>query len=396
MNIGTPLTPCATKVLLLGSGELGKELTIELMRLGVEVIACDSYANAPAMQVAHRSYVVNLLDGVRLREIVLKENPAYIVPEMEAIALEELEKIERQGFRVVPSASAALTAMSRLNVKRICQDQLDIPTARYGVADSPEEMVAQATAIGFPVMIKPIVSSGGKGQTLMLDASDADRSWSSASRHMQRAAKVLVEEFVEFEHEITLLAVNSVAGLFFCDPIGHRHQDGDYVESWQPHPVPEQALEVAKDYATRLVQALGGAGIYGVEFFLKKDGTVILSDVNPFPHDTGMVTMVTQSLSEFALHARAILGLPITGVKRHSAGASIAWKTDQGPLSNPTYSGLASFFEHGNVDLRIFGKPRADSRRRLGVVLAYGDEPGEVLDLARKSKQALHIGEAPL
>lgn len=393
MNIGTPYTESALRVLLLGSGELGKELTLELCRLGVEVFACDRYANAPAMHVAHHARVFDMLDGEKLRQVVLETRPHLIVPEVEAICTPELIRLEQEGWTVVPTARAARLTMDREGIRRLAAEELSLPTASYFFADHFEEFALACKKLGFPCVVKPIMSSSGKGQSIARSEADLVRSWNYAQEG-GRAGKgrVIVEEFVPFESEITLLTVRAVNGTHFCAPIGHRQVDGDYVESWQPHSMSAQQIEVAELIAKRITDALGGFGLFGVELFLLKDGRVLFSEVSPRPHDTGMVTLATQSWSEFALHARAILQLPISQIHLCSAGASVALKSPQS-FSNPKYRGLELAMRLPNVDLRIFGKPMATKGRRMGVVLASARTTQDALQNAIEASGFIQIFE---
>jgi phosphoribosylglycinamide formyltransferase 2 len=384
VSFGTPKSPHATRVLLLGSGELGKEVVIELQRFGVEVIACDRYADAPAMQVAHRSHVIDMLDRVALRNVIEQEKPHLIVPEIEAIATAELVELEREGWRVIPTATAARLTMDREAIRRVAAEELKLPTARYQFADTYEELQSAARALGWPVVIKPIMSSSGKGQSTAHTEADLEKSWHYAQTGGRTGAgRVIVEEFIKFDSEITMLTVRAANGTFFCDPVGHRQVGGDYIESWQPHPMSAAQLERAQGVARKVTERLGGHGIFGVELFLLPNDQVMFSEVSPRPHDTGLVTLGTQVWSEFALHARAILGLPIPSIRRHSAGASIALRAD-GKLDSPVLDGLADAYSVPDVDVRFFGKPNAGPRRRLGVVLATADTAPAALEKAKK------------
>jgi phosphoribosylglycinamide formyltransferase 2 len=355
---------------MLGSGELGKEVVIELQRFGVEVIACDRYADAPAMQVAHRSHVIDMLDRAALRAVVEREKPHLVVPEIEAIATLELLALEAEGWTVIPTAQAARLTMDREAIRRVAAEELDLPTARYQFADTFEELQAAAKQLGWPVVIKPIMSSSGKGQSVARTPADLEQCWHYAQTGGRTGAgRVIVEEFIQFDSEITMLTVRSVTGTAFCDPVGHRQVGGDYVESWQPHAMSATQLERSQAIAKRITDRLGGRGIFGVELFLCPNDKVMFSEVSPRPHDTGMVTMATQVWSQFALHARAILGLPIPAIRRHSAGASVALRATS-QLKSPVIEGLAEAYAAGDVDVRFFGKPNAGPRRRLGVVLA--------------------------
>ncbi|HUH02124.1 MAG TPA: formate-dependent phosphoribosylglycinamide formyltransferase [Kofleriaceae bacterium] len=394
MRLGTPLQPHATRVLLLGSGELGKEVVIELMRLGAEVIACDRYADAPAMQVAHRAHVFDMLDGAALRRVIEQERPALIVPEVEAIATAELVALEAEGWTVIPTAEAARLTMDREGIRRLAAEELGLATAKYRFADSFDELETAAAELGFPVVVKPIMSSSGKGQSVARGADELQASWEcSQSAGRTGAGRVIVEEFVRFDSEITLLTVRAVNGTHFCDPVGHRQVGGDYVESWQPHPMNQAQLATARDMARAVTDRLGGLGLFGVELFLLEDGRVIFSEVSPRPHDTGMVTMATQSWSEFALHARAILGLPIQRIHRHSAGASVAVRSPS-EIAEPVFEGLEKVFAEPDVDLRIFGKPSARIKRRMAVILATDEHWERALSKARAAAGKLEITQA--
>ncbi|MGN6110992.1 MAG: formate-dependent phosphoribosylglycinamide formyltransferase [Kofleriaceae bacterium] len=394
VSLGTPNSPHATRVLLLGSGELGKEVVIELQRFGVEVIACDRYANAPAMQVAHRSHVIDMLDRAALRAIVERERPHLIVPEIEAIATPELVALEAEGWTVIPTAQAARLTMDREAIRRVAAEELGLPTARYRFADSRDELGAAAAELGWPVVVKPIMSSSGKGQSVARSEADLDRSWHYAQTGGRTGAgRVIVEELVEFESEITMLTVRSASGTAFCDPVGHRQVGGDYIESWQPHPMSAAQLAKAQDVAHRITERLGGHGVFGVELFLLRGDEVMFSEVSPRPHDTGMVTLATQVWSEFALHARAILGLPIPAIRRHAAGASVALRAEA-DLASPVLDGLADAYATPDVDVRFFGKPSAGPRRRLGVVLATGETWEAALAKAQRVAGMLHLRDA--
>ena len=396
VSIGTPLTPYATRVLMLGSGELGKEVVIELQRFGVEVIACDRYADAPGMQVAHRSHVVDMLDRAAVRALIEREKPHLIVPEIEAIATPELLALEAEGWTVIPTADAARLTMDREAIRRVAAEELKLPTARYQFADTFEQLKDAAKALGWPVVIKPIMSSSGKGQSVAKTPGDLEECWHYAQTGGRTGAgRVIVEEFIEFESEITMLTVRSVSGTDFCDPVGHRQVGGDYVESWQPHPMTAAQLEKSQGIARVITDRLGGRAIFGVELFLLSGDRVMFSEVSPRPHDTGMVTMATQVWSEFALHARAILGLPIPAIRRHSAGASVALRAE-GELAAPLIEGLADAYATADVDVRVFGKPNAKAKRRLGVVLTTGDTSDAALRKAKATAQKLRFRDAAL
>jgi phosphoribosylglycinamide formyltransferase 2 len=394
VSIGTPKSSHATRVLLLGSGELGKEVVIELQRFGVEVIACDRYADAPAMQLAHRSHVIDMLDRAALRRVVEQERPHLIVPEIEAIATPELQALEAEGWTVIPTAEAARLTMDREAIRRVAAEELGVPTAKYRFADSFIELQAAARELGWPVVIKPIMSSSGKGQSVARGEADLEKSWHYAQTGGRTGAgRVIVEELIEFDSEITMLTVRAINGTHFCDPVGHRQVGGDYVESWQPHPMSAAQVEASQEIARRITDRLGGLGVFGVELFLCKGDRVVFSEVSPRPHDTGMVTMATQVWSEFALHARAILGLPIAAIRRHAAGASVALRADR-ELASPVIHGLAEAYATPDVDVRFFGKPSAGPRRRLGVVLATADSVDAALVSAKRVAGALQLADA--
>lgn len=371
VRIGTPLKPGATRVLFCGSGELGKEVVIELQRYGVEVIALDRYDNAPAMQVAHRSYVVDMLDGDALRQVIESEKPHLIVPEIEAIATGELVRLEEQGYNVVPTARAVNLTMNREGIRRLAAEELGLATSAYRFAGNRDEYLAAVKEIGLPLVVKPVMSSSGKGQSTVKTDADIEPAWDYAQTG-GRAGKgrVIVEGFVDFDYEITLLTVRHRDGISFCDPIGHRQEDGDYRESWQPHPMSEKAFERSTDIARAVVENLGGYGLYGVELFIKGDD-VWFSEVSPRPHDTGLVTLMSQDLSEFALHARAILGLPIPAIRQQGPTAS-AVILPEGDSGNVSFSGLEQALAEPDTQIRLFGKPELTGRRRMGVALAKG------------------------
>ncbi|MEZ6929672.1 formate-dependent phosphoribosylglycinamide formyltransferase [Aeromonas sp. S16(2024)] len=380
---GTATRPAATRALLLGSGELGKEVAIELQRLGIEVIAADRYANAPAMQVAHAAHVLDMLDGAALRALVAEVKPDLIIPEIEAIATDTLAELEQEGVRVVPNARATQLTMNREGIRRLAAEELGLPTSSYRFAQSKEEFVAAVEAIGLPCVVKPVMSSSGKGQSLLRDLARLDESWTYAQEGGRAGrGKVIVEGFVPFEYEITLLTVRAVDGIHFCDPIGHRQEDGDYRESWQPQAMSELALARAKEVAAKVVEALGGHGLFGVELFIRGD-EVWFSEVSPRPHDTGMVTLISQDLSEFALHVRAILGLPIGTITQFGPSAS-AVVLREGHSQNIRYQGIGEALALvPGAQLRLFGKPEIAGRRRLGVALARGQECEEAVEKAK-------------
>ena len=375
-TIGTPMSPTATKVVLCGSGELGKEFVIELQRYGVEVIALDKYANAPAMQVADRSYVVSMLDGKALREIIEKEKPDYIVPEVEAIATTTLMELEQEGFHVIPTAKATWLTMNREGIRRLAAEELGLPTSPYRFAATEEEFKAAVKEIGMPCVVKPIMSSSGHGQSVVRKEEDIDPAWHYAQEGGRAGAgKVIVEGFVDFDYEITQLTVRHINGTSFLEPVGHVQKDGDYRESWQPQVMSPVAKEKARQIAKQITDALGGRGIFGVELFVKGDD-VIFSEVSPRPHDTGMVTMITQDLSQFALHARAVLGLPIPNIRFLGAGASRAVVVD-GESSQLSFGNLEHVLEQPDTQLRLFGKPTVNGHRRMAVLLARAENVEE-------------------
>ena len=366
---GTPHSDHAFRVLLLGSGELGKEVAIELQRYAVEVIAVDRYANAPAMQVAHRSHVIDMLDGAALRALIAQEKPDLVVPEIEAIHTPTLVELEKEGLHVIPTARAAWLTMNREGIRRLAAEELGLPTSPYRFCDSEAEYREAIAAIGYPFVIKPVMSSSGKGQSIVRDASAAQQAWEYAqSGGRAGKGRVIVEGFVPFDYEITLLTVRHKNGTSFCAPIGHRQEDGDYRESWQPQPMSPAALAEAQRQAEAITAALGGWGVFGVEFFVKGDG-IIFSEVSPRPHDTGLVTLISQELSEFALHARAILGLPIPVIHQNGPSASCAVLVE-GEGRGPRYQGIAEALAEPDTQLRIFGKPEVKGRRRMAVTLA--------------------------
>ncbi|WP_342058435.1 formate-dependent phosphoribosylglycinamide formyltransferase [Aeromonas sp. OTU364] len=380
---GTATRPAATRALLLGSGELGKEVAIELQRLGIEVIAADRYPNAPAMQVAHQAHVLDMLDGAALRALVAEVKPDLIIPEIEAIATDTLAELEQKGVRVVPNARATQLTMNREGIRRLAAEELGLPTSSYRFAQSKEEFVAAVEAIGLPCVVKPVMSSSGKGQSLLRDLARLDESWSYAQEGGRAGrGKVIVEGFVPFEYEITLLTVRAVDGIHFCDPIGHRQEDGDYRESWQPQAMSELALARAREVAAKVVEALGGHGLFGVELFIRGD-EVWFSEVSPRPHDTGMVTLISQDLSEFALHVRAILGLPVGTITQYGPSAS-AVVLREGHSQNIRYQGIGEALALvPGAQLRLFGKPEIAGRRRLGVALARGQGCQEAVEKAK-------------
>lgn len=388
--IGTALSEDATRVMMCGCGELGKEVVIELQRLGVEVIAVDRYKNAPAMQVAHRSYVINMLDGAALRAIVEKERPHMIVPEIEAIATDTLAELESEGFRVIPTAKATQLTMNREGIRRLAAEELGLTTSPYRFADNEEECRAAMAEIGLPCVVKPIMSSSGKGQSTAKTESDIAKVWQySQDGGRTGKSRVIVEGFVDFDYEITLLTIRHKDGTSFCAPIGHRQEGGDYQESWQPHPMSDKALNDAQEMARKVTDALGGHGLFGVEMFIKGD-TVIFSEISPRPHDTGLVTLISQDLSEFALHARAILGLTIPEFRQYGPSASAVILGD-GKSSNISFEVDDAALSEPDTQLRLFGKPEIDGSRRLGVAVARGETIEEAREKARKCACGVNI-----
>ncbi len=371
-KIGTPFKKNATKAMLLGSGELGKEVAIELKRLGVEVVAVDKYANAPAMQVADRSYVISMLDAEALEKIIVEEKADYVIPEVEAIATQKLVELEAKGFNIVPTAKAVNFTMNREGIRTLAAETLGMKTSPYAFASDKEEFLQAVKKIGMPCVVKPVMSSSGHGQSVVKNEADIDKAWDySQSGGRAGGGRVIVEGFVDFDYEITLLTVRHSAGTSFCSPIGHHQVDGDYRTSWQPHPMSPKALEAAEAYAKKITDALGGYGIFGVEMFIKGD-EVLFSEVSPRPHDTGMVTMISQNLSEFALHARAILGLPIPNIRLYAPSASRAVVVE-GDSDEIEISGLEKALARPDTDARVFGKPEVHGHRRMAVLLARAD-----------------------
>lgn len=388
---GTALQKSATKVLLLGSGELGKEVTIEAQRYGLEVIAVDRYKNAPAFAVAHRSYVINMLDSNALEEIILNEKPDFIVPEIEAIATDSLVELEKRGFNVVPNAKAAKLTMNREGIRRFASEELNLTTSPYRFADDFDEFMRAIDAVGIPCVVKPIMSSSGHGQSVIKSKEDVKKAWEYAQEGGRAGkGKVIVEGFIEFDYEITMLTVRAVDGVFCCEPVGHRQENGDYRESWQPQPVSEKAKNQAEMMAKKVVDGLGGYGIFGVELFVKGD-EVIFSEVSPRPHDTGMVTMISQNMSEFALHVRAFLGLPIVGIEQNGACAS-AVILGEGKSSDITYDNVQNALKEPNVQLRLFGKPEINGHRRLGVALAKDESIQKAVEKAKRVSGNVKVG----
>ncbi len=390
-TIGTPFTDSARRVLLCGSGELGKEVVIELQRYGVEVIAVDAYADAPAMQVADRAHVISMLDGAALRRVIETEKPHLVVPEVEAIATDVLAEIEAEGkVTIIPTARATQLTMNREGIRRLAAEELGLRTSPFEFAATKEEFLAAIENIGLPCVVKPIMSSSGKGQSLVKTDADIDASWQYAQEGGRAGAgKVIVEGFVDFDYEITQLTVRHVDGTSFCDPIGHVQIDGDYRESWQPQPMTDVALANAREYAKKITDALGGRGIFGVELFVKDDD-VWFSEVSPRPHDTGMVTMISQDLSQFALHARAILGLPIPNIVQHGPSASAVILVE-GESDRVSFGNLNEALAASDTQLRLFGKPRVKGKRRMGVAIARGNSIDEARTKAKGAADAVEV-----
>ena len=391
VTIGTPFTSRSTKVLLCGSGELGKEVVIELQRYGVEVIAVDAYANAPAMQVADRARVASMLDGEALRAIILEEEPDLVVPEVEAISTDVLAELEQAGRMVViPTARATQLTMNREGIRRLAAEELGLKTSPFRFASHRDEFDQAVRAIGMPCVVKPIMSSSGKGQSTIRSLEQVEQAWEYAQQGGRAGqGKVIVEGFVDFDYEITQLTVRHAQGTSFCEPIGHVQVDGDYRESWQPHPMSDLALAEARRYAQRITEALGGWGVFGVELFVKGN-EVLFSEVSPRPHDTGMVTMISQDLSQFALHARAILGLPVPVIRQFGPSASSVLLVE-GESLGPCYGNLDSALNRPDTQLRLFGKPEVSGQRRMGVALARGDSLQEARDRANQVVADLEV-----
>lgn len=389
-TIGTPLSPTSTKVMLCGAGELAKEVVIELQRFGCEVIAVDRYANAPAMQVAHRYHVINMLDGQALRKVIEAEKPDYIVPEIEAIATDTLVELEQQGFTVIPTAKATQLTMNREGIRRLAAEELKLPTSPYRFAINEHEFKKAVEEIGFPCFVKPVMSSSGKGQSLIRNHQDIELAWTYAQAGGRAGGgKVIIEGLVDFDYEITLLTVRHLHGVSFCQPIGHRQEKGDYRESWQPQAMSDNALKLAKEIATKVTDALGGRGLFGVELFIKGD-QVWFSEVSPRPHDTGMVTLISQNLSEFALHARAILGLPIPVIEQYGPSASAVLLVE-GDSKQVTFANLDKALSQPQTDLRLFGKPEVKATRRMGVALARALTVEEAISKAKNAVKQITI-----
>ncbi len=390
MNIGTPLSPTAMRVLLCGAGELGKEVVIELQRLGVEVIALDRYANAPAMQVAHRSYVLSMLDGAALRQVIEDEKPDLIVPEIEAIATDTLAELEQEGFTVIPTARATQLTMNREGIRCLAAQELGLKTSPFRFAETHEDYLAAIAEIGLPCVVKPIMSSSGKGQSTVKTAADVETAWAYSQEGGRTGkGKVIIEGFIDFDDEITLLTVRHRDGTDFCAPIGHVQMDGDYRESWQPQAMSAAALAESQRIAKMVTDALGGRGVFGVELFIKDD-EVYFSEVSPRPHDTGLVTLISQDLSEFALHARAILGLPIPNIHQHGASASKVILVE-GDSEQVSFGQLDKVLAQPNTQLRLFGKPAVAGRRRMGVVLARAEDVESARRIACDAVDALEV-----
>jgi phosphoribosylglycinamide formyltransferase 2 len=390
-SVGTPLSATAKKVLLCGAGELGKEVVIELQRLGVEVIALDRYPHAPAMQVAHRSHVLSMLDGKELRRIIELEKPDLIVPEIEAIATDTLLELEKEGFRVIPNARAAKLTMNREGIRRLAAEELKLKTSPYQFAHSHDEFIKAVETIGIPCVVKPIMSSSGKGQSVIRERGDIEKAWRIANTEARAGgSSVIVEGFIEFDYEITLLTVRHKNGTSFCAPIGHRQEDGDYQESWQPHPMPKHLLEESQQIAKTITDGLGGYGVFGVELFISKKDGVIFSEVSPRPHDTGLVTLISQDLSEFALHVRAILDLPIPNIRQNGYAASAVILVE-GKSDKVIFSGLEQVLAQPDTQLRLFGKPEVKGKRRMGVVLAKAESIEEARRKACDAAKAIVV-----
>ncbi len=387
-SLGTPLTPSATRVLFCGGGELGKEVVIELQRLSVETIVVDRYANSPAMQVAHRSHVVNMLDGAALRAVIEAERPDLIVPEIEAIATDELISLEQEGYTVIPTARATRLTMNREGIRRLAAEELALATSPYRFAETRAEFDRAIAEIGLPCVVKPVMSSSGKGQSVVKSESDIATAWEYAQEGGRAGAgKVIVEGFVDFDYEITQLTVRHAAGVSFLDPVGHVQVDGDYRQSWQPQPMSENALARAREMAAAVTGALGGRGIFGVELFVRGD-EVIFSEVSPRPHDTGMVTMISQDLSQFALHARAILGMPIPNIRTHGPAASSVVLVE-GDSANVCFNNVEAALAEPDTQVRLFGKPQVKGHRRMGVTLARGETIEDALGKAQRASAAI-------
>ncbi|EAS40417.1 formate-dependent phosphoribosylglycinamide formyltransferase [Photobacterium profundum] len=380
----------ATRVLLLGSGELGKEVAIECQRLGLEVVAVDRYDNAPAMQVAHRSHVIDMLDGDALRKLIELEQPHYVVPEIEAIATDTLVSLEAEGVNIVPTANATKLTMNREGIRRLAAEDLQIPTSPFEFADQYNDFVAAVEHVGTPCVVKPIMSSSGKGQSVIKTPADIEASWQYAQEGGRAGTgRVVVEGFIKFDYEITLLTIRAVDGVHFCAPIGHRQEDGDYRESWQPQQMSDEALKAAQDVAEKVVNALGGYGLFGVELFVRGN-EVLFNEVSPRPHDTGMVTLISQDLSEFALHVRAFLGLPIQQIIQYGPAAS-AVILGNGISSNIRFDNLTSALSRPQTQVRLFGKPEINGRRRLGVALTRREDTNQAVSDAINAAEDVKV-----
>ncbi|EPM7728719.1 formate-dependent phosphoribosylglycinamide formyltransferase [Vibrio vulnificus] len=387
---GTATRESATRVLLLGSGELGKEVAIECQRLGLEVIACDRYPDAPAMQVAHRSYVFDMLDASELEKVIAAEQPAFVVPEIEAIATDKLVELEEQGLNVVPSAKATKLTMNREGIRRLAAEELGLTTSPYRFADNYQQFVEAVEAVSIPCVVKPVMSSSGKGQSVIKSPADIEKAWQYAQEGGRTGAgRVIVEGFIDFDYEITLLTVRAVDGVHFCAPIGHRQEDGDYRESWQPQKMSENAIKAAEYTAEQVVNALGGYGLFGVELFVKGD-KVIFNEVSPRPHDTGLVTLISQEMSEFALHVRAFTGMPVNKITQYGPCAS-AVILGNGQSENICFDGMSDALEQPQTQLRLFGKPDINGRRRLGVVLTRRSSTEKAVDAAIESAKKIKV-----
>ena len=390
VKIGTTLSPLGKKAVLCGSGELGKEVAIELQRYGVEVVALDRYANAPAMQVAHRSYVLSMLDGAQLRAVIEKEKPDYIIPEIEAIATDTLLELEKEGYNVIPTARATRLTMNREGIRRLAAEELGIPTSPYRFASDYEEFVEAVGQIGTPCVVKPVMSSSGHGQSVVRSSEEIDRAWENSQKGGRAGAgRVIVEGFVDFDYEITLLTVRHCGGTSFLEPIGHYQQDGDYRESWQPQPMNPAVRAQAEEIARRITEALGGWGLFGVELFVRGN-RVIFSEVSPRPHDTGMVTMISQDLSEFALHVRAVLGLPIPNIAFHGPSASRAVVVE-GDTNRMEFANLENVLSEPDTQIRIFGKPEIEGHRRMAVLLARAESVEQAREKTARAYAQLQV-----
>ena len=390
VKIGTTLSPLGKKAVLCGSGELGKEVAIELQRYGVEVVALDRYANAPAMQVAHRSYVLSMLDGAQLRAVIEKEKPDYIIPEIEAIATDTLLELEKEGYNVIPTARATRLTMNREGIRRLAAEELGIPTSPYRFASDYEEFVEAVGQIGTPCVVKPVMSSSGHGQSVVRSSEEIDRAWENSQKGGRAGAgRVIVEGFVDFDYEITLLTVRHCGGTSFLEPIGHYQQDGDYRESWQPQPMNPAVRAQDEEIARRITEALGGWGLFGVELFVRGD-RIIFSEVSPRPHDTGMVTMISQDLSEFALHVRAVLGLPIPNIAFHGPSASRAVVVE-GDTNRMEFANLENVLSEPDTQIRIFGKPEIEGHRRMAVLLARAESVEQAREKTARAYAKLQV-----